>query len=99
MISALFFSQLVLGALVWLCLMLPWAWPSDSAAACPTPLELSSPVPKRHREPKPFVGLTTKPHCDACEHSSDPRPQTHAFSPPRLVAPRGRRRQVDTSTH
>jgi hypothetical protein len=33
MISALFFSQLVLVALVWLCLMLQWAWPSVTAKA------------------------------------------------------------------
>jgi len=29
MVSHLFFSQLVLVALVWLCVMLHWAWPSD----------------------------------------------------------------------
>ena len=33
MVSHLFFYQLVLIALVWLCLMLQWAWPSDPAAA------------------------------------------------------------------
>jgi hypothetical protein len=75
MVSDLFFYQLGLIALVWLCLMLQWALPSDSAAVCPTTPELPSPVPKRHREPTPFAGLTTKPHCDACEHSTDPRPQ------------------------
>jgi hypothetical protein len=75
MVSDLFFYQLGLIALVWLCLMLQWAWPSDSAAVCPTTPELASPVPKRHREPTPFAGLTTKPPCDACAHSTDPRPQ------------------------
>jgi hypothetical protein len=35
MVSHLFFYQLMLIALVWLCLMLHWAWPSDPAA-CPT---------------------------------------------------------------
>jgi hypothetical protein len=73
MVSALFFSHLVLVALVWLCLLLPWAWPNDSAAACPTTPELPSPVPKRHCEPQSFAGLTTKPPCDACVHSSDTR--------------------------
>jgi hypothetical protein len=33
MVSPLLFYQLVLIALVWLCLMLHWAWPSDPAAA------------------------------------------------------------------
>jgi hypothetical protein len=30
MVSHLFFYQLVLVALVWLCLMLQWAWPGAS---------------------------------------------------------------------
>jgi hypothetical protein len=38
MVSHLFFYQLTLIALVWLFVMLQWAWPSDSAAACPTTL-------------------------------------------------------------
>ena len=99
MVSALFFYQLGLIVLVWLCLMLQWVWPSDSAAVCPTTPELPSPVPKRHREPTPFAGLTTKPPCDACEHSPDPRPQPLSAPPPRIVPTRGRRRQVDTSMH
>ncbi len=66
MVSHLFFYQLVLIALVWLCVMLQWAWPSDPAAACPPPESLPL-LPKRKRAPKPFAGLTTKPHCDACE--------------------------------
>jgi hypothetical protein len=37
MVSPLFFYQLTLIALVWLCVMLQWVWPSDSAA-CPPPL-------------------------------------------------------------
>jgi len=60
MVSHLFFYQLVLVALVWLCLMLQWAWPSDPTAVCPTTPEPPGPRPKRHREPKPFEGLTTQ---------------------------------------
>src|SRR5881628_1656063 len=97
MVSHLFFYQLVLVALVWLCLMLQWAWPSDPAAVCPTTPEPPGPRPKRHREPKPFVGLTQKPSCEACEHSGAPHPQPPA--PPHIVPTRGRRRQVDTSAH
>src|SRR6266849_4200031 len=98
MISHLFFYQLVLVALIWLCVMLHWAWPSDPAT-CPTTPEPTPPGPKRNRERKPFAGLTTKPHCDACEHASDLRPEAPCPPPPRLVPTRGRRRQVDTSTH
>src|SRR5919108_1742879 len=98
MVSPLFFYQLVLGALVWLCLMLQWAWPSDPAA-CPTTLDPTPPRPKRHRAPTPFAGLLKKPPCDACAHATAPRPHASAAPPPRLVPTRGRRRQVDTSQH
>ena len=79
--------------------MLHGAWPSDSAAVCPTPLAPPPPRPKRRREPKPFQGLTTKPLCDVCEHAPDPHPHAPSAPPPRLVPTRGRRRQVDTSMH
>src|SRR5215475_10771164 len=98
MVSTLFFYQLGLLALGWLCVMHQWTWPSDPAV-CPPPLEPTPPRPKRHRAPKPFAGLTTKPHCDACAHGSDPRPHATSAPPPRLVMARGRRRHVDTSTH
>jgi IS1 family transposase len=98
MVSHLFFSQLVLIALVWLCLMLHWTWPS-APATCPLTPEPTPPVPQHHRERTPFAGLTTKPHCDACAHANDLRPEAPCPPPPRLVATRGRRRQVDTSMH
>src|SRR3954468_6460900 len=98
MVSHLFYYQLGLLALVWLCVMLQWAWPSDLATGPPPPEPLP-PVPKRKRERQPFAGLSTKPHCDACEHGTAPRPQASSPPPPRIVPPRGRRRQVDTSTH
>jgi hypothetical protein len=98
MVPDLFFYPLLLVALIWLCVMLQWAWPSDPAT-CSTTSEPAPPGPKRHHERTPFAGLTTKPHCDACEHRSDSRPQTPSSPPPRIVLTRGRRRQVDTSTH
>jgi IS1 family transposase len=98
MVPDLFFSQLLLVALIWLCVMLHGAWPS-APATCPTTPEPAPPGPKPHRERTPFAGLTTKPHCDACEHPSDSHPQPPSSPPPRMVPTRGRRRQVDTSTH
>jgi IS1 family transposase len=98
MVPTLFFYQLVLIALVWLCLMCHGMWPSAPATCLPTP-EPTPPVPKRKRERKPFAGLTTKPHCAACAHGTAPRPQAPSTPPPRIVPTRGRRRQVDTSTH
>ena len=98
MVFHLFYYQLALIALVWLCLMLQWAWPSDPAT-CPPPSEPTPPKPKRQREPSPFAGLTTKPHCDACAHASAPHTEPPSTPPPRIVPTRGRRRHVDTSTH
>ena len=99
MVPELFFYQLVLIALVWLCLMLQWAWPSDRAIAQPTLPQPAPPRRTRSREPTPFAGLTITPHCDACEHASDLRPEAPRTPPPRIVPTRGRRRHVDTSTH
>src|SRR5499427_8838940 len=98
MVTHLFYYQLTLIALVWLCVMLHWAWPSDPTP-CPPGPEPILPVPKRHRERMPLAGLTTKPHCDACAHASDLRPEAPCPPPPRIVPTRGRRRQVDTSSH
>jgi hypothetical protein len=99
MVSELFFYQLALIALLWLCCMLHWVWPSDHPTV-PAPRPQPTPPRRtRHREPTPFAGLTTRPHCDACVHASAPRPEAPSSPPPRLVPTRGRRRQVDTSTH
>src|SRR5215831_21405433 len=98
MVPDLFFYQLVLIALVWLCFMLHGMWPSGPATCPPTPAP-TPPEPKRHHEPTPFAGLTTKPPCDACEYANAPRPQAPCAAPPRMVMTRGRPRQVDTSTH
>src|SRR6266446_1585591 len=86
MVSHLFFYQLVLVALVWLCLMLHWAWPSDPAAVCPTAPEPTPPLPKRNREPKPFAGLTTKP--PQLHHASCPRGGDDARSTPPPISAR-----------
>src|SRR6266478_8853512 len=79
--------------------MLHWAWPSDPTAVCPTIPEPPCPLPKRHREPPPFPGLTRKPPCAACEQAHASAPQPPGCPPPRIVATRGRPRQVDTSQH
>jgi IS1 family transposase len=98
MVPALFFYQLALIALVWLCLMLQWAWPSARTLSPTTP-EPPPPRLKRQRAPKSFTGLTTKPHCADCAQVSAPHPHAPSAPPPRLVMTRGRRRQVDTSRH
>jgi IS1 family transposase len=99
MVSELFFSQLALIALLWLCLMLHWVWPSERVipgSTLPPPPLLPR---KRSREPKPFAGLTRKPPCAACEQAHEHVPQPPSCPPPRIVPTRGRPRQVDTSQH
>src|SRR5207249_2207383 len=96
MVSALCFSQLVLIALLWLRLMLHWAWSSDRATARLIPPHPMPPRRTRSREPKPLAGLTRKPHCDVCEHTSAP---AHTPLQPRIVMTRGRRREIDTSRY
>jgi IS1 family transposase len=99
MVSHLFFYQLVLLGLLWLCCMLHAAWPSSHAAGVPRPPERIPPSRKRPRVPKPFPGLTRKPHCEAYAQAAVPRPQAPCAPPPRIVSTRGRPRQVDTSSH
>jgi IS1 family transposase/transposase-like protein len=101
MIPHLFYYQLVVLGLLWLCVMLHAVWPSRGAESQPRPAE-AAPLKskrKRSREPKPFAGLTHKPHCALCEQQTaenapappprpDPMPLTHR-----------RPRTVDTSMH
>jgi transposase-like protein/IS1 family transposase len=85
--------------LLWLCLMLPHLWPSPPSVAHKIPTQSIESKRKRSREPKPFAGLTQKPHCALCEQQTaenapappprpDPMPLTHR-----------RPRTVDISMH
>jgi hypothetical protein len=74
MVSPLFFYQLGFLALLWLCIMLHYTWPSNRAPQRQSPSQPASPPQKRSRGPKPFAGLTHKPHCDACAQAVEPRP-------------------------
>jgi IS1 family transposase len=101
MVSHPFFSQLVLLALLWLFVILHLSWPkrpvtTPAVPALPEPL-----TPKRPRsnEPKPFEGLTHKPHCALCEQDTA-SPQAPPPVPPDPMAPTHRRpREVDTARH
>jgi IS1 family transposase len=99
MVSELFFYQLALSALLWLCGLLHWVGPSDHPTV-PAPRPQPTPPRRtRRREPPPFAGLTTRPPCDACARASDPSLHAPAAPPPRIAMTRGRRRQIDTSRH
>jgi hypothetical protein len=101
MIPHLFYYQLVVLGLLWLCVMLHAVWPSQCAMshqrrAAPEPIK-----PKRTRshEPIPFAGLTHKPHCALCAQEAA-HPQAPPPVPPEPMPPTHRRpRTVDTSRH
>jgi IS1 family transposase len=99
MVSHLFFYQLVVIVLVWLFIMLHLAWPSRAAISHQRPAEPITPRRTRSNDPKPFAGLTHKPHCALCEQE-DTHPTPSAAAPPEPMPPTTRRpRTVDTSRH
>jgi hypothetical protein len=98
MVSHLLYYQLALWALVWIFVMLHV---TESRRGAPTPPTATPIKPKRKRsnEPKPFNGLTHKPHCALCERDTA-HPQTPPPVPPDPMPPTNRRpREIDTSRH
>jgi hypothetical protein len=90
------FDALWLLGLLWLSMLVYWVWLQRRLAASqmtPTP---ATSIKKRSKAPTPFVGLTHKPHCDACEHAIELHPQTPSSLPPLLTFTRGRQRTIDT---
>jgi hypothetical protein len=95
--SHLFFSQLVLLGLLWLCVMLHSAWPHERTGGDQRPSTPLLPPCKRSSAPPPLPGLTRMPPCTACAQAHEHAPQPPGGPPPRMVPPRGRPRPVDTS--
>jgi IS1 family transposase len=100
MLSDALFYELLLLALLWLCIMRYDAWPSDCPAGSQRTPQPAKPPRKRAHDPKPFPGLTPKPRCAACEQAAqEPAAPPPPTPPPPLTSSRGRPRQVDTSRH
>ena len=98
MVPPLSLYQLVLSALVWVFLMLYYAWPNNRHAERS---RLSPPTPspyQRAREPKPFVALTYKPPCIRCEQEATHPRLLPPVPPTPVILTKRRPRQVDTST-
>src|SRR4029453_13542486 len=89
---------MVLG-LLWLCVMLHYAWPNECPGGDQRPSKPLPPPRKRSSAPKPFPGLTRKPPRAACEQVHEHGPRPPRCPPPRMAPTRGRPRQVDTSQH
>src|SRR6267142_5287732 len=97
MVPQLVCSQLVLIALVGVFLLLYWFWPNDPAARGQAISISKLTQRRRSREPKPFAGLTHKPHCAACEQTAT-HPKPPSATPPEPMLPTNRRpRAIDTS--
>jgi IS1 family transposase len=90
------FDVLLFLGLLWLSMLVYWAWLQGRPPASQTTSTPARPIKTRSKAPKPFPGLMHKPLCDACEHAADSRPQPPCAPPPLLMCTRGRRRTVDT---
>src|SRR5262252_4667985 len=93
--------QLVLFALFWLCVIWHLTRPKHPVTAPDTPADPESLTPKRHRsnEPKPFEGLTHKPHCALCEQETSHLQTPPPVAPDPMPSTNRRPRTVDTSMH
>ena len=96
--TTFFYYQLVLFALLWLCVMLHGAWPSRGAGPSrgqPTPHK-----PKRTslRRVQTLCGPHPQAALRPCEHEATP-PAPPPCHPSRSPDSRGRPRTVDTSRH
>ena len=60
MVSHLFFYQFTLIALIWLCVMLQWVWPSAPPPRARPPWPPHPHGRSERRAPKPFAGFTQK---------------------------------------
>lgn len=99
MLPHLVYDQLTLMILRWLCIMLPYLWPSSSGGAPKTPPPPMQPKRRRSREPKPFAGLTHTPHGALCEQEPGETAPTPPQRPEPRPPPKRRPRPVDTSRH
>jgi hypothetical protein len=98
MVDHFLFYDFLLIAFLWLGAILYERWARTQAATGPTTRKLATPLPKHFRNPKPFPGLTHKPHCAACEQASAPG-EPVPLPPPPLSTLQGRPRQVDTTKY
>jgi hypothetical protein len=98
MVSDLFFYELLLLGLLWFCIILHYAWPSQRLAGDQRTSTPAKPARKRSGAPKSFADLIHKPSCPACEQQGEsPASSPPGAPPPAIVHTRGCPRQVDTS--
>jgi hypothetical protein len=97
MVDDLFFHELLLLGLLWLCVILYWMRQRRQAVTEQAHGNAAKRATSRSRAPKPFPGLTSKPCCASCAHVTQAHAVLSPCAPPPLVlSTRGRRHQVDT---
>jgi hypothetical protein len=99
MVSDLLFHELLRLALLWLVVRLSWAWTRGQATTDAADHKPAQRATRRAKDPTPFVGLTHKPPCTACEQAVDSRPQPPSTPPPPTGSTRGCPRKVDSQDH
>jgi hypothetical protein len=92
MVDHLLVYDFLLIALLWLGVILYEQWAGIRVATGPTTRKLTTPLAKYSQPPKPFPGLTHKPHCALCEQTPTPGSTAPLVPPPRLPSPAGRPR-------
>src|SRR5215831_30478 len=92
----LFFHELLLLGLLWLCLIWYGVWSRSRSIACQAPHKAAKPPTQGSTAKKPFPGLTHKPLCVACEEAEEPCNQVPPARPALIISTRGCPRQVDT---
>jgi IS1 family transposase len=93
------FYQLLLAALVFICLLIHLWCPDDPRHPSTTSRTPDKPRRKRSNDPKPFTGLIHKPLCEACAQGADVASKAPGSPPPLIRFTQGRRRSVDTRSH
>ena len=88
--------QLVLFALIWLVVILHLTGSKSGGANQPAP---TKPRRRRSSEPKPFAGLTQKPHCALCEQETAAITPAPPRRPDPMPETNRRPRTVDTTSH
>src|SRR5215470_15678463 len=99
MVPHLLFYQLLLVALVLVCLMMHVWWPNAPRAIPQTPRQLATPRRTCSQAPKHLPVFIHQPLGEACERGAKARSTAPGFPPPLLRFPRGRRRMVNTQAH
>ena len=101
MVSHLFFSQLVMLALLWLFGLWSLARLKRPVTppAVPALPESRKPTRPRSHVPKPFAGLTQKPPCALCDHDTAAPKAPPPVPPDPMALTHRRPREVDTSRH